>query len=89
MRYQGNVLRVWFTSEEGLGKPIAEVPIVKDKWLSNEVEVLAYLPMPDDIALPSARILFGEEVQGLQARYPNSTDCIKQQSSASATAPSG
>jgi hypothetical protein len=75
MRYQGNALRVWFTPEEaaasGLDRPLAEVPIVKDRWLTNEVEVLTYPPTPDEIALPSAQILFGEDIQGIQARYPN------------------
>jgi hypothetical protein len=44
MRYQGNMLRVWFTPEElanaGLSKPIAEIPIVKGIWWSNDADVL-------------------------------------------------
>jgi hypothetical protein len=44
MRYQGNVLRVWFTPEEttaiGSDKPLAEVPVAKDadftRWISPD-----------------------------------------------------
>jgi hypothetical protein len=45
-RYQGNTLRVWFTPEEiaaaGIDKPLAEVPMVKDKWITHDAEVLTY-----------------------------------------------
>jgi hypothetical protein len=70
MRYMGNMLRVWFTLEEAaascVDKPLAEIPFAKDRWLTNEAEVLTYPPMPDDITLPSAQILFGEDIRGIQ-----------------------
>jgi hypothetical protein len=43
VRYQGNALKVWFTPTvhmlAGLGKPLAEAPIPKYKWVSNEANV--------------------------------------------------
>jgi hypothetical protein len=72
MRYQGNALRVWFTPEEvaaaGLDKPLAEVPIVKDRWISNDAEVLSYPPRSDEVAAKCAQLPFGGVTQ---RPYPN------------------
>jgi hypothetical protein len=61
MRYQGNVLRVSFTPEEiagvGIDKPLAEAPVPRDRWVSNEAEVLTYPPTPDEHAAGSAQLL--------------------------------
>jgi hypothetical protein len=63
MRYQGNALKVWFTPTVhmlgGLDKPLAEAPVPKDKWVSNEAVVLRCPPMPDEYADRSAALLFG------------------------------
>jgi hypothetical protein len=41
MRYQGNVLKVWYAPnahiEAGLNQPLAEIPTVKDKWIHQEL----------------------------------------------------
>jgi hypothetical protein len=72
MRYQRNLLRVWFTLEDfaiaGLNEPLVEVPIVKDRWIAEEAEVIKYPPMSDEIAANSVQTLFGRD---LQARYPD------------------
>jgi hypothetical protein len=72
MRYQRNLLRVWFTLEEfanaGLNEPLVEVPVVKDRWIADEAEVITYPPMTDEIAANSVQTLFGRD---LQARYPD------------------
>jgi hypothetical protein len=63
MRYQGNVLKVWYTPGEleraGLDKPLAEKPIPKDKWSDGSVTVLSYPPMSDETASDFGRILLG------------------------------
>jgi hypothetical protein len=45
MGYQGNALKVWFALTVhvlgGLDKPLAEAPVPKDKWVSNEAAVLS------------------------------------------------
>jgi hypothetical protein len=72
MHYRNNLLRVWFTSEElalnGDDERLAEIPIPKDRRITEDAEVISYPPMPDEFAPKSARVLFGRE---LQARYPD------------------
>jgi hypothetical protein len=67
MRYQGNVLKVWYTPCElaraGIDKPLAEKPIPKDKWSNSLVTVLSYPPMSDEIAVDFGRILLGGRQQ--------------------------
>jgi hypothetical protein len=67
MRYQGNSVKVWFTSTAsilaGLDQPLAEAPCPKDKWFSTEGFVLTYSPMPDEHAADSALSLFGRQIQ--------------------------
>jgi hypothetical protein len=67
MRYQANALNVWFTPTVHmlgrLDKPLAEAPVPKDKWVSNEAVVLRYPPMPDEYAESSPALLFGERKQ--------------------------
>jgi hypothetical protein len=88
MRYQGNALKVWYAPnahiEAGLDKPLAEQPIVKDKWIHQEViphpdieegflietTVLSYPPLEDRFVSNSAKILFGPSAK-LQERYPD------------------
>jgi hypothetical protein len=73
MRYQGNTLRVWFTPEEvvtaGIGKPLAELRLAKDRWVRHDAEVLTYRPMPTEEAENSAHLLFGGITHG--DRIPN------------------
>jgi hypothetical protein len=63
MRYQGNVLKVWFTPNDfiraGINMPLAEKPVPKDKWTNGIVTVLSYRPMSDDIAVDFGHILLG------------------------------
>jgi hypothetical protein len=72
MRYQGNSIKVWYTPTAhlvgGLDEPLAEAPISKDKWYTDDVIALSYPPMPDQFAQQSADILFGGR---LQERYPD------------------
>jgi hypothetical protein len=72
MRYQGNALEVWYTPTAhlvgGLDTPLAEDPIPKDKWITEEVIALSYPSMRDQFAQQSAEILFGGR---LQERYPD------------------
>jgi hypothetical protein len=67
MRYQGNVLKVWYTPGEltlaCLSIPLAEKPISKDKWFDGRVTVLSDPPMSDDIAADFGRILLGGQLQ--------------------------
>jgi hypothetical protein len=67
MRYQGNTLRVWFTPTTyiaaGLDQPLAEAPVSKDKWVSDDAVVLTYPPMPDQFADSGAALLFGRRKQ--------------------------
>jgi hypothetical protein len=67
MRYQGNALKVRFTptanTGAGLEKPLADLPIPKGKWVSKDVVVLTYPPMPDRHAIQSAQILLGGRQQ--------------------------
>jgi hypothetical protein len=50
MRYhRQNTLRVWFTMKEcsdtGIRQP-AEAPVPKDRWITEDVEVVTYPPIP-------------------------------------------
>jgi hypothetical protein len=67
MRYQGNVLKVWFTPNDfiraGINTPLAEKPVPKDKGTNGIVTVLSYPPMSDDIAVDFGRILLGGHQQ--------------------------
>jgi hypothetical protein len=67
MRYQRNLLRVWFTLEEfsnaGLNEPLVEMPVVKDRRISEEMEVITYQPMTDEIAANRVQTLFGRDLQ--------------------------
>jgi hypothetical protein len=73
MRYQGNTLRVWFTPEEvvaaRIDKPLPELPLAKDRWVTHDAEVLTYPPMTDEPAVNSAQLLFNGATQG--DRFPN------------------
>jgi hypothetical protein len=44
-----------------------EVPIVKDRWIAEEAEMITYPPMTDEIAASSVQTSF---VRDLQSRYP-------------------
>jgi hypothetical protein len=72
MRHQGNVLKVWYTPRDfivaGLKTPLAEQPVQKDTWISEEATVLTYPTMPDELATSFARILLGGRQQ---ERYPD------------------
>jgi hypothetical protein len=72
MRCQGNAFKVWYTPTAhfvgGLDEPLAEAPIPKDKWFTDDVIALSYPPVPDQFAEQSAGILFGGR---LQERYPD------------------
>jgi hypothetical protein len=65
--YQGNPLRVCYTPraniDAGLKRPLAEIPVPKDKWIFEDLVVLTYAPMPDQHAAQSAQILFGGRQQ--------------------------
>jgi hypothetical protein len=67
MRCQANALRAWFTppalAQACLTQPLAEAPIPKDKWFSNEAMVASYSPMPDLHAAKSAQISFEGRTQ--------------------------
>jgi hypothetical protein len=72
MRYQGNTLRVCFTPEEVAAagmKPLAELPVQKDRWATHDPEVLTYPPMSQEFAEHSAQLLFSGISQ--RARVPN------------------
>jgi hypothetical protein len=66
MRYQRNLLRVWFTLDDfaraGLNESLAEVPVVKDRWIAEEAEVITFRPLTDEIAANSVQILFGRHL---------------------------
>jgi hypothetical protein len=73
MRYQGNTLRVGFTPEEvaaaGIDKPLAELPLAKDRCVTHDAEVLTYPAMPEELAENSGQLLFSGVSQA--ARIPN------------------
>jgi hypothetical protein len=73
MRYQGNVLRVWFAPEEVAaagGKPLAKTPVGKDMWVTHDAEVLTCPPMPEEFAGQSAQLLFSGISQGVRTPNP-------------------
>jgi hypothetical protein len=67
MRSRNNMPRVWFTAEElalsGHDEPLAEIPVPKDRWITEDAEVISYRPMPGEFAPNSARVSFGRELQ--------------------------
>jgi hypothetical protein len=99
MRYQRNLLRVWFTLEDfaiaGLNEPLVEVPIVKDRGIAEEAEVMTYPPMADEIAANGVQTLFWKKVASTLSRSGSSgrpyfIGCSKkQQPNAGATVQSG
>jgi hypothetical protein len=79
MRYQGNMLRVWFAKEEDEAagiRPLAEAPILKDRWVSPEVEVVSCLPMPEGFVENSPTILFSGMAQGVRIPNPRFREAI-------------
>jgi hypothetical protein len=72
MRYQGNILRGWFTPEELAAAgavPLVELSVPKDGWVSPEAEVLAFPLLPPEMEERAAKILFNGVDQGV--REPN------------------
>jgi hypothetical protein len=61
MRYQGNMLRIWFAphakTQIGL-VPLAEEAIPKGRWISPDAEVITYPPVSDEVADNYANFLF-------------------------------
>jgi hypothetical protein len=73
MRYQGNVLRIWFAprAQTQIGLvPLAEEAIPKERWISPEAEVITYPPVPDDVAGNYANVLFSGLAQGTRDSNP-------------------
>jgi hypothetical protein len=98
MRYQGNALKVWYPPNAliaaGLRIPLAEQPIVKDKWFPHpeiegekillETTVLTY-PTMEEKSVRSASQSPGALSPSESSGRPHCTYCIKQQYSAKAT----
>jgi hypothetical protein len=71
-RYLYNRLRVWFVPrvsfEGGINRSLAEDPIAKDKWVSNDMMVFSWPTMSDADVKENPKILFGPTAK-LQERY--------------------
>jgi hypothetical protein len=69
MKYQGNVLMVWFASEEIAAVravPLAEFPVSKDRWIAADAEVLTFPSMPNEFVEQAAQLLFNGVDQGVR-----------------------
>jgi hypothetical protein len=54
MKYQNNVLKVWYTPNDFVRArsttPLAERPVVKDRWTNGVIAVFSCPTMSDDVA---------------------------------------